>query len=127
MQLLLKDDLPFVAITLAYRGATIDVPHVLIDTGSATTVISADVVEAVQIKPSAEDILLTIRGIGGSEVVFTRTLDYLKVGERSLSNFEIEVSGMDYGFEINGILGMDFLTAASSIINLHHLQLEFAA
>ena len=32
---------------------------------------------------------------------------------------------MHYGFEINGILGMDFLTQAGAIINLRELQIEF--
>ncbi|MBC8235313.1 hypothetical protein H8E77_37685, partial [bacterium] len=55
--------------------------------------------------PIAEDVLHTIRGVGGSEVVFTRRVDYLKVGEHSIADFEIEVSGMDYGLKINGIFG----------------------
>ena len=42
-----------------------------------------------------------------------------------LSNFRIEVGGMDYGFEINGILGMDFLTQVGAIINLREQQIEF--
>ena len=42
-----------------------------------------------------------------------------------LSNFWIEVGGMNYGFEINGIFGMDFLTRAAAIINLRELQIEF--
>lgn len=32
---------------------------------------------------------------------------------------------MDYGFEINGILGMDFLTEAKAIINLQAMSLTF--
>jgi len=32
---------------------------------------------------------------------------------------------MDYGFEINGILGMDFLLANGAIINLNTRQLDF--
>jgi len=33
-----------------------------------------------------------------------------------LHNFEVEIGGMD--FEINGILGMDFLIRAKAIINI---------
>ena len=32
---------------------------------------------------------------------------------------------MDYGFEINGILGMEFLRSAKAIINLQTCQLDF--
>lgn len=125
MQLSLKYDLPFTTVTIAYRGVTLEIPDVLVDTGSASTVLAADIVAAVQIIPIAEDILHTIRGIGGSEVVFTRWIDYLKVGERSIPDFEIEVGGMDYGFQINGILGMDFLTQIGAIINLQEMRIEF--
>jgi len=43
-----------------------------------------------------------------------------------LPDFEIEVGGMDYGFAINGILGMDFLTRSKAIINLATMKLEFS-
>lgn len=33
---------------------------------------------------------------------------------------------MDYGFEIAGILGMDFLTASGAVIDLSELTLTFA-
>ena len=33
---------------------------------------------------------------------------------------------MDYGFEINGILGMDFLICAKAIINLVAVKVDFA-
>lgn len=67
----------------------------------------------------------TIRGVGGVEVVYLGEVDHLIVGERSIANFEIEVGGMDYGFEINGILGMDFLMVSSAIINIRELRLDF--
>ena len=125
MQLIRKYDLPFTAVSIAYRGSTIEIPQVLVDTGSASTVISADLVDAIGIFPLPEDRLSTIRGIGGSEVVFRRRVDCLQVGEKGLTNFDLEVGGMDYGFAINGILGMDFLTAAKAIIDLHTMRLTF--
>ena len=67
----------------------------------------------------------TIRGVGGVEVVYLRKVDFLKVGECEIAEFEIEVGGMDYGFEINGILGMDFLIEANAIINLQEMRLDF--
>ena len=52
-------------------------------------------------------------------------MDYVQVGERQLSQFEIEVGGMDYGFEIQGILGMDFLRQARVVLNLADLSIAF--
>ena len=125
MQLALKYDLPFVRITISYNGDILEIPDVLIDTGSATTILSTDIVASVQILPLPQDILYTIRGVGGSEVVFSRQVDYLKIGECSIADFEIEVGFMDYGFEINGILGMDILSRAGAIINLKEMRIVF--
>lgn len=126
MPLTLRDNLPFTTITVAYQGTTMDIPYVLVDTGSAATLLAADLVAAIGIVPLPEDPLHTIRGVGGSDVVFTRRIDYVQVEERRLTDFEIEVGGMDYGFEMNGILGMDFLTRAGAIINLRALKITFA-
>jgi len=125
-RLSLKYDLPFTTVSMAYNGIPFEISDVLIDTGSASTILAADMVVNVQIIPRPEDILHAIHGVGGSEVVFTRRIDYLKVGECSIADFEIEVGGMDYGFKINGILGMDFLTQAGAIINLRETRIEFA-
>ena len=38
---------------------------------------------------------------------------------------EVEIGAMDYGFSINGILGMDFLRAAGAILNLRDLTMSF--
>ena len=126
MPLTLRDDLPFTTVTVTYQGTTMDIPHVLVDTGSAATLLAADIVAALGIVPLPEDILHSLRGVGGTEVVFTRRLDSLQVGEHRLTNFEIEVGGMDYGFEMHGILGMDFLIQAGAIINLHEMTITFA-
>ena len=35
-----------------------------------------------------------------------------------MRDFSIEVGVMDYGFEVNGILGMDFMKGVGAIIDL---------
>lgn len=125
MQLLLRDNLPFVEVVISYKGKDVSISNVLIDTGSASTIFAADSLSSIGIEPSADDVLHTIRGVGGVEVVYLRKVDHIKVGKQNLSNFEIEVGGMDYGFDINGIVGMDFLIAAGAIINLKEMKLEF--
>ena len=125
MQLTLKDSLPYITITLNYEGTVISIPDVLIDTGSASSILAADIVISVHIEPSPTDTLHTLRGVGGTEVVFTRCVDCLQVEDQRVSNFEVEVGGMDYGFEINGILGMDFLTSAGAILNLRDTEIMF--
>ncbi len=125
MQLRLKHNLPFVMATISHNGAIVEIPDILIDTGSASTIFSSDRLLALGITPSPEDVLHTIRGVGGTEVVYLRQVDSLKIGGRAIHNFEMEVGGMDYGFDINGILGMDFLTQSGAIINLQKMRVDF--
>jgi predicted aspartyl protease len=126
MRLILKDSLPFTSVQLHYHGAEIEIPDVLIDTGSASTILAAHLAAQAGIEPEMSDILYTIRGVGGTEAVFSRRVDLLEVGPSTAPDFEIEIGGMDYRFEINGILGMDYMLQTGMIINLHDLSLEFS-
>ncbi len=125
MRLLLQDNLPFVTVTLAHRGREIEIPNVLIDTGSGGTLFSANAAAEIGITPQGEDVLRRIHGVGGSEVVFMRKIDSIRVGDFSLRDFDIEVGGMDYCFDIRGILGMDFLLAAGAQMDFKQLTIEF--
>ncbi len=127
MQLTLKDDLPFVRVKAMYHKAEIEIADVLVDTGSATTILAADHVAQIGIVPEPADSLYTIRGVGGIEAVFTRQIDCLQVGQTAVANLEVEIGGMDYGFEINGILGMDFLLRTGATISLHDLSIRFSS
>ena len=95
------------------------------DTDSASSIFAAAVVATIGIVPKLTDSLQTIQGVGGMEVVFMRRIDGLQVEAHTLRNFDVEMGGMDHGFEINGILGMDFLMQTGAIINLYAMKLEF--
>lgn len=126
MQLTSRHELAFVTATLTYRGTTVEVPHVLVDTGAASTVLNADLAADAGIYLASNDLLRRLRGVGGHEHVFLRQVDRLAVGDRGLDNFDVEIGEMDYGFEIGGILGMDFLRAARAIVDLGSLTITFA-
>jgi len=127
MELLLKGNLPFLTVTIEYEGANLNIQNVLVDTGSASTIFAADVVATIGIVPELTDMLQTIQGVGGMEVVFMRSVDGLQVEAHRLLNFDIEIGGMDYGFEINGILGMDFLMQTGAVINLRDMTIAFSS
>lgn len=126
MQLILHDDLLLIPVTIVYQGRQFQVPNVVVDTGSATTMISTDAAAQVGITPDPQDILYVVHGIGGTEVVFSRHVDCLQIGKRSVDKFEIEVGKIDTAFDINGILGLDFLLQTGAILNLASLQIDFA-
>jgi hypothetical protein len=125
MQLHLRDELPFMTVLVGYQGKALEIEHVLVDTGSASTLFAADFLARIGVVPEPGDKLYAVRGVGGSEAVFSREIDFVEVGAKRLEQFEIEIGGMDYGFEINGILGMDFLLAVEAIINLKTIQLQW--
>jgi hypothetical protein len=127
MRLTLKDDLPFVHLKVGYQGAEVEIADVLVDTGSATTILAADQMAQIGIVPEPTDVLYTIRGVGGIEAVFARRVEYLQLDQQRVTGFEVEVGGMDYGFEINGIVGTDLLLRMGVIIDLANLELQFAS
>lgn len=127
MWLPLRGELAFVTATLTYRGTSIDVPDVLVDTGAASTVINADLAGEAGVFLGPSDRLRMLRGVGGREYVFVRRVDQLAIGDHALDDFEVEIGEMDYGFAISGILGMDFLRAAGAVIDLGRLTIELGS
>jgi len=125
MQLKLIDGLPYSEVTIVYRNQNMIVENVLVDTGSASTIFSSDLMKNIGISPRPDDPLHTIRGVGGVEAVFSRAVDSVRLGSREIHDIEVEIGGMDYGFEINGILGMDILLETGAIIDLKDLRIAF--
>ncbi len=125
MKITIDQGLPFLSIEVSYEDKKLEIPRVLLDTGSASTIVSADVLTEINLVPQPDDALQTVIGIGGTEVVFTRTIDFLEVDRYKANDFLIEVGGMDYDFDINGILGMDFLLIAEVLIDLSKMELAF--
>jgi predicted aspartyl protease len=126
VQLTFRHDLAFVTATLTYADVSIEIADVLVDTGAATTIINADLAAEAGVYVSPADTLRRLRGVGGHEHVFSRRVDRFAIGDHGLDNFELEIGEMDYGFQIGGILGMDFLRAAGAVIDLGRLRIDFA-
>lgn len=108
---------------MTYRGQQITFENVLLDTGSGGTIFSADKVLAIGLHLEPNDFIRRIRGVGGTEFVFTKPLDRLALGPLSVADFEIEVGAMDYGVDMDGIVGMDFLLQVGAKINLAQLEI----
>ena len=64
MQLTSRHELAFVTATLTYRGTTVEVPDVLVDTGAASTVLNADLAADAGIYLAPNDLLRRLRGVG---------------------------------------------------------------
>ncbi|WP_232229099.1 pepsin/retropepsin-like aspartic protease family protein [Paenibacillus zanthoxyli] len=60
--------LPFVRIVIAFRGKELELNKMLLDTGSASTLFNADLVREIGIVPEENDVVDTIRGVGGVRI-----------------------------------------------------------
>ena len=60
MQLALVNGLPFIVAKIRYHGLEIQVPDVLVDTGSASTVFSTDWGLKIGIMPEPSDTIRTL-------------------------------------------------------------------
>jgi hypothetical protein len=127
MKLRLEHGLLFADAQLVYHGKTLLLRNVILDTGSAGTLFSADHLLSLGLQYEPNDRVHRIHGVGGSEFVFTKHVEALSVSTLSLADFEIEVGAMEYGFDIDGIIGMDFLVSVGAVIDLSALQLRAAS
>lgn len=120
----LKYGLPFCKVMLVNKGKTISLDHILLDTGSGGTIFKMNKVDEIDITIEENDTIESISGVGGSEFVYKKNIDCLNIGNLEAEDFQIEVGVMDYGFEINGIIGMDLLKKIGAIINLDTMELN---
>lgn len=120
----LKYGLPFCTVELTYNGKSMYINNTLLDTGSGGTIFKMDIVDKIGITIEDNDIIEAISGVGGKEFVYKKKVDSIMLGNLRLNNFKIEVGVMDYGFEINGILGMDFLKEVEAIINFNKMEVN---
>jgi hypothetical protein len=126
MKIRLERGLAYVDVVLTFRGRSLELRDTILDTGSASTIFSADRLLEIGVAPEPGDALHRLRGVGGTEYAFTKRLEFLAVDETSVSGFEIEVGAMDYGFPADGILGLDYLLKTGAVIDLRRLELDLS-
>lgn len=117
MNIIEQHGLPFISITIVFKGEELRMDKVLLDTGSASTLFHADLVRSIGVVPEGNDVVDTIRGVGGVEYVYTKILDAIHFDGAVIEEFQVEVGSMDYGLEIDGIIGYDFMKATGVLID----------
>jgi len=118
MKIRMHNGLPYVQVSLIHHNQHQTLDNIVLDTGSAGTVFSADAVLNIGLQLEFDDIVREVRGVGGTEFVFSKRIDSLSLGKFELKNFEIEIGAMDYGFVIDGIVGINFLHQVGAWIDL---------
>lgn len=118
--------IPFTEITLVNKDKKITLSNALIDTGSASTMISTDIAVELDLQPSPTDKIHRVRGVGGTEYVYEKEVELIKLNSTEVENLRVQIGAMDYGFDISAIIGMDFLTRAKIIIDTNKLEIYSA-
>jgi hypothetical protein len=121
------DGLPFVSVVVSANGQTISIQRVLLDTGSASTIFRTDDMETIGLVWQLTDEVSFVRGIGGRESVVEKQIDFVEIGDLRAAPMAIEMGAVDYGFLINGIVGLDFLLKADAGIDLPKLEVRKGA
>lgn len=117
IELRLLHGLPVVAIEIVFEGKNLYLENVLLDTGSAGTILDADVVAEIGVRPEGTDRTAILHGIGGTEIVFTKWFDSISLGGSTVKPCRVQIGAMDYGIHIQGIIGFDFIRAANLVID----------
>ncbi|MCI1696506.1 retropepsin-like aspartic protease [Aneurinibacillus aneurinilyticus] len=121
----IKHDLPFVEAIVTFRGQTIKCENVLLDTGSAGTIFNVDKLIEIGVKPEPDDMTYTIYGVGGAEFVYSKTMDAIQIGDAKFKDFQIEIGAMDYGLELDGIIGFDFMKELRLVVDTKHMKVYY--
>lgn len=71
--------------------------------------ISTDLAESIGIVAEEHDMIYRISGVGGSEFVYSKTVDSVRIGHLQTEDFALEIGAMNDGFDLDGIIGLDLL------------------
>ena len=122
-KLIIEDSLLLVDMEIRFNNRWLHLQRVLVDTGSGSTVISSDLAESIGIVAEVNDMIYRISGVGGSEFVYSKTIDAVKIGNIQTNDVTLEIGAMNYGFDLDGIIGLDLLKQMKAIINIDKLTL----
>jgi hypothetical protein len=126
MKIRVQGGLAFVSVQLTQGEQSIILPNVVLDTGSAGTILQTDLVAQIGVRLEPNDLISEVHGIGGVEFVVTKQVDLIGIDKLVTRDFTVEIGAMDYGFDFDGILGFDFLQQTGAVIDLAAMEIREA-
>ena len=123
-KLIIDEGLLLTDMEIRYKGNNLLLTRVLIDTGSSNSIISSEIAETIGIVPESNDPVYRVRGVGGTELVYSKLLDSIKIGHMHVEQIQIEVGEMNYGFHLDGIIGLNLLKKMKAMINIERLLIQ---
>ncbi|MBF4696089.1 retropepsin-like aspartic protease [Fusibacter ferrireducens] len=123
IELRVEKGLLFCDIMVKNDEKQLKMTNVLVDTGSAGTIFKTEILEEIGIRQEPSDPLEVIRGVGGSEFVFIKIIEEIEIDGMKVNEFQVEVGAMDYGIEMDGIIGLDISMKLGVKIDLGELKI----
>ena len=123
MEMQIRSGLLFVTARFYHGDKSMEIDDMLVDTGSGGTLFAVDKVAEIGIAPDPADPIRRITGVGGAEYVFEKRIDKITVGDLVVEEFIVEIGALEYGFAMNGIIGLNFLRKTKAIIDLGDMSL----
>lgn len=109
------------SLIVTFRGKTLQINDVIIDTGSSHTVISPDVLEEIGVTYENGDTIYEAYGIGGTVPFYTKVMDKIQIDKFNVKDIEIDVGVLPK--DHNGLLGLDILMTYNFIVDMDKLEL----
>jgi aspartyl protease family protein len=94
-------------------------PKLLLDTGSAYTLISQEILESIGASPALPKRTQRIITGSGYEIVPVVSVNQFHCLGNLIENFEIFAHTLPFGAYVDGLLGMDFLNKFKAEINVY--------
>lgn len=121
------DNLLQTSMTISYKGNSLTIDHLVIDTGAAHSLLSSDLAAQIGIHFENGDKLVRSFGIGGGEYSFRKLIDHVQLGDYIMNNAYIDFGVFHEDIDqINGLIGLDVLKSGNMIIDLHQMELYSA-
>lgn len=108
-------------VTVRFRGNTLRVDDVIVDTGSSHTIFSPDVLEEIGVVYENDDSVYEAYGIGGKVPFYTKVIDVIEIDGFIMKNIEIDVGVLPK--EHKALLGLDILKTYKYIVDMDRLEL----
>lgn len=123
MNLKLVEGLLQSSLTVSYKSQVMTVDKLVIDTGASHTLLSADIVTDIGVYFEPGDKMVSAFGVGGEENCFRKTFDAIQLGTFQIEDFKLDVGILHEKLDINGLIGLDLLIQANTVLDLYKLRM----
>jgi hypothetical protein len=119
-----RNGLIWLPVEIQYDGLMVRIDNCILDTGSATTAIDIDYIQFNYCKPAK---IRRLFGVGdGTQEVVCQRIDFIRLGDDSIQNAEIEFGYFKSRIGISGFIGNDILSNFGVSIDFKNRNISFA-